>query len=168
MAEPARRLSASVIVVSDEVAGGTDADRGGPVAVELLQRHGIAAARSAVSDDPRQIGAAISSAIDNGARVVLACGGTGIGPHDHTSDVVRDLISIEIPGIAEEIRRQGSSHTRLALISREVAGAVQRPDGPPALVLAVPGSRGDIRDALEVVGPMLGYIVDQLDGAGHA
>lgn len=35
------------------------------------------------------------------------------------------------------------------------------------LLLAVPGSRGGIRDALGVAGPLLGYIIDQLDDAGH-
>lgn len=42
------------------------------------------------------------------------------------------------------------------------------PDHPPVLLLAVPGSRGGVRDALGVVGEQLGYIIEQLDGAGHA
>ena len=167
MADTARRLSASVIVVSDEVVEGLDDDRGGPVAVDLLQRRGLATERRVVPDDPAQVRDAITAAIDGGVRVVLACGGTGIGPRDHTSEVVRELVSFEIPGIAEEIRRQGSGHTRLALLSREVAGAVLRPDAPPALVLAVPGSRGGIRDAIGVVGELIDEIIDQLDGAGH-
>jgi molybdenum cofactor synthesis domain-containing protein len=160
-------LRAAVIVVSDEVAGGADDDRGGPVAIELLQRRGLATERRVVPDDPAQVRDAIAAAIDGGARVVLACGGTGIGPRDHTSAVVRELIGFEIPGIAEEIRRRGSGHTRLALLSREVAGAVLRPDAPSVLLLAIPGSRGGIRDAIGVVGDLIDEIIDQLDGAGH-
>lgn len=163
----ATAVHAAVIVVSDEVAEGRDSDRGGPVAVEELARYGVPATHSVVPDDPGQLREAILGALDAGARVVVACGGTGIGPRDHTSDVVRGLIGFEIPGIAEEIRRRGSSHTRLALVSREVAGAVLRPGRPPALVLAVPGSRGGVRDAIGVVGELIGYILDQLDGAGH-
>ncbi len=34
-------------------------------------------------------------------------------------------------------------------------------------VLTAPGSRGGVRDAIEVIGPLLGHIVAQLDGAGH-
>lgn len=161
------RLSAAVLVVSDEVASGADADRGGPVAVGLLSELGIAAAKTTVPDDPARIRTAITEAIGAGARVVLACGGTGIGPNDHTTDVVAGLLTFEMPGIAEEIRRQGYGHTPVALVSREIAGVVCCEQGPPVLLLAVPGSRGGIRDALGVVGPMLGYIVDQLDGAGH-
>ena len=161
------RLSAAVLVVSDEVVSGADADRGGPVAVGLLDDLGVAATKAAVPDDPARIRTAIAEAIAAGARVVLACGGTGIGPNDHTADVVAALLSYEMPGIAEEIRRQGYGHTPVALVSREIAGVVRPEQGPPVLLLAVPGSRGGIRDALGVVGPMLGYIIDQLDGAGH-
>lgn len=160
-------LSVAVLVVSDEVASGADTDRGGPVAVGLLHDLGLGAKAIAVPDDPARIRAAITEAIRAGERVVLACGGTGIGPHDHTADVVRELLTFEMPGIAEEIRRRGNGHTPIALVSREIAGVVRPEQGPSVLLLAVPGSRGGIRDALGVVGPMLGYIVDQLDGAGH-
>ncbi|MFT4294407.1 MAG: molybdopterin-binding protein [Micropruina sp.] len=161
-------LRAAVIVVSSEVASGRDRDRGGPVAVELLRGLGIDTELDIVADDPDAIRTAIDRAAGGGVRVVFCCGGTGIGPHDHTSAVVADLIAFELPGVAEEIRRVGLSHTRQALISREVIGVLGRPDAPPVLLLAIPGSRGGIRDAIGVVGDLLGYIVDQLDGAGHA
>lgn len=161
-------LSATVITVSDEVAGGVDADRGGPVAVGLLTELGCQVGSAVVPDDPSAIVAAVRDAIAGGARVVLACGGSGIGPRDLTPQTVRGMLAFEIPGIAEEIRRRGLAHTPQALVSREVAGVVTGADHPPALVLAIPGSRGGIRDALAVVGDQLAYIVDQLDGAGHA
>jgi Probable molybdopterin binding domain len=84
---------------------------------------------------------ALQAAIASGARIVMTCGGTGIGPRDRTSDVVARHLAFEIPGIAEEFRRRGLEHSAPALVSREIAG---------------------------VVGPMLGYIVEQLDGNGHA
>jgi molybdopterin biosynthesis enzyme MoaB len=49
-----------------------------------------------------------------------------------------------------------------------VAGAIVRPGRPAVFVLAAPGSRGGVRDALGVVGESLRYIIEQLDGAGHA
>jgi len=160
-------VRASVLVVSDEVAAGADPDRGGPVAVQLLAEFGVPASRTVVSDDAAGLRATINSAMDDGVRMVIACGGTGIGPRDRTSDVVRSLIDFELPGIAEEIRRRGSAHTRLALVSREVAGVVLRDGSPSVLLLAVPGSRGGIRDAIGVIGELIGYIIEQLDGAGH-
>ncbi|HSN11933.1 MAG TPA: MogA/MoaB family molybdenum cofactor biosynthesis protein, partial [Propionibacteriaceae bacterium] len=71
------------------------------------------------------------------------------------------------PGIAEEIRRRGLAHSAPSLVSRGVAGVIRADGRPAAFVLCAPGSRGGVRDALDVVGPLLGYIVAQLDGAGH-
>lgn len=161
-------LLATVITVSDEVAAGLDSDRSGPVAERLLVEAGCAVITRVVPDDQRQLEAAITAAITAGSRVVMTCGGTGIGPRDHTTEVVSRLLSFQMPGIGEEIRRRGIAHAKPALVSREVAGAIVPTSGPPVFVLAAPGSRGGVRDAIDVVGPVLGYIIEQLDGAGHA
>ena len=42
--------------------------------------------------------------------------------------MVAALLSYEMPGIAEEIRRQGYGHTPVALVSREIAGVVRPED----------------------------------------
>ncbi len=161
-------LRARVVTVSDEVASGTDEDRGGLLALDLLTNLGADVTRVVVPDDSARIIAAVLDAVKDGARFVMTCGGTGIGPNDRTSDVVAGLLTYQVPGVAEEIRRRGLRHAAPALVSREVAGVVRREDSPGALVLCAPGSRGGVRDALDVVGPLLDYIVDQLDGAGHA
>ncbi len=161
-------LRATVITVSDEVASHTDDDRGGTLAESLLTEFGVDVARVVVPDDPILLVAAVTSAIAEGSRLVMTCGGTGIGPNDHTSDVIAGLLTFQIPGIAEEIRRRGIAHAAPALVSREIAGAIVPANGPPVLVLCAPGSRGGVRDALEVVGPVLAYAIQQLDGAGHA
>lgn len=161
-------LPARVITISDEVIAGSDEDRGGLLAVDLLAQAGALVDRVVVPDRPESIRQAVEDAIADGVRVVLTCGGTGIGPSDHTAEVMADLLSFEIPGIAEEIRRRGAEQTPLALVSRQVAGAIVRPGRPAVFVLASAGSRGGVRDALAVVGGLLGYVIEQLDGAGHA
>ncbi|HET7725158.1 MAG TPA: cytochrome P450, partial [Propionibacteriaceae bacterium] len=161
-------LRARVITVSDEVAAGLDEDRGGLLAERLLAELGADTRRVVVGDDAGQIASAVVTAVSEGARVVVTCGGTGIGPSDRTSDVVSGLLTYEIPGIAEEIRRRGLAHSAPSLVSRGIAGVIRRDGSPATFVLCAPGSRGGVRDALGVVGPLLGYIVEQLDGAGHA
>lgn len=155
-----------VLTVSDEVASGADTDRGGLLAVELLAEHGLIAHREVVGDAVPAIEAAIQAAVARGVRVVLASGGTGIGPRDLTSGVVARLIGVELPGIGEEIRRRGAAHTPRALISREIAGLILT-EGAPVLLAAIPGSRGGVRDALAVIGALIPYLLDQADGAGH-
>lgn len=158
-------LRATVITVSDEIASGADANRAGPVAIDLLAQHDVAAELVVVRDDRAAIEAAIRAAIGDGSRVVITSGGTGIGPGDVTVDAVLPLLSYQVPGICEEIRRRGAAHVASALVSREIAGVVL--GDPSTFVLTAPGSRGGVRDALDVVGPLLVHIVGQLDGAGH-
>lgn len=161
-----RQIRATVVTVSDEIHSGKDANRAGPLALDLLAAYGVRAELVVVPDDLEQIRSAVATAISSGARMVLTCGGTGIGPGDVTVDAVTPLLAYQVPGISEEIRRRGVIHVASALVSREVAGVVL--DAPaPVFVITAPGSRGGVRDAIDVVGPLLAYIVDQLDGAGH-
>jgi len=158
-------ILATVITVSDEIHAGLDGNRAGLLAVELLGRHGIHTELVVVPDDIDQIRAAVEAARAAGSRLVMTSGGTGIGPSDVTVDAVAPLLTYQVPGIGEEIRRRGMVVVASALVSREIAGVIL--GRPSVFVLTAPGSRGGVRDAIEVIGPLLGHIVAQLDGAGH-
>ena len=158
-------LTATVVTVSDEIASGRDVNRAGRVAITELAGHGIEADLVVVPDDPEAIRAAVRGAIERGSRLVITSGGTGIGPSDVTVDAVAPLLSYQVPGICEEIRRRGAEHAPVALVSREVAGVIV--GTPSTFVLTAPGSRGGVRDAVAVLGPLAAHIVRQLDGAGH-
>lgn len=158
-------LLATVITVSDEVASGRDENRAGPIAVAELEIQGVQADLVVVADEVDAIRATITAAVRAGSRIVITSGGTGIGPTDRTVDAVAPLLSYQLPGICEEIRRRGAEHVASALVSREVAGVIV--GAPSTFVLTAPGSRGGVRDAIGVVGPLLDHIVAQLDGAGH-
>ncbi|HAQ60082.1 MAG TPA: molybdenum cofactor biosynthesis protein [Microbacterium sp.] len=161
-------LRATVIRVSDELVGHLDDDRAGTLAESLLTDLGVEVSRVAVPDDAGLLVAAVTSAIAHGSRLVMTCGGTGIGAKDRTSDVVSGLLTFQIPGIAEEIRRRGIAHAAPALISREIAGViVSATDTPAVFVLCAPGTRGGVKDTLDVIGPVLPYVFQQLDAAEH-
>ena len=105
---------------------------------------------------------AIRDALEAGARFVLILGGSGFGVGNYAPEVVRSLIEVEIPGIAEQIRAHGLTNTPLSGLSREVVGVTAR-DSSGALIISSPGSRGGALDTLEVVTPLLGAIFHQLD-----
>lgn len=157
-------LNAVVIVVSDEVVREERDDRAGPVAVEALAQHQVSADVTVVGDEAADIAEAVTSALALGHRIVITCGGTGVGPRDVTADTVASLLTYELPGLAEEIRRRGTSSTAISLLSRVVAGVSVDVTRPPAFVMAAPGSRGGVKDAIAVVGPLLRYLMRQLDG----
>lgn len=157
-------LTAAVIVVSEEVVRGEDSDRVSAVALAALAEYGVQASSGVVGDDPAAIVSAVLDALEAGCRLIITCGGTGVGPTDVTPQSIRPLLAFELPGIAEEIRRRGLAKTPVSLLSREVAGVVIAESLRPALLVAAPGSRGGVRDAVAVLGPLLPELARHLDG----
>ncbi|MFV0405584.1 MAG: molybdenum cofactor biosynthesis protein B [Propioniciclava sp.] len=157
-------IPATVIVVSDDIVQNLREDRAGLVAREVLATHRARADYQIVGDDVAAITSGVQDALAAGSRLIVTVGGTGVGPTDVTVEAVAPLLSYQLPGIAEEIRRRGMETTSLSLVSRGIAGVIRSESGKPAVVLAAPGSRGGVRDAVSVVGPLLPYLVKQLDG----
>ena len=157
------RLPAAVVVASNRAAAGVYEDTTGPLIVAALREWGFEVDGPVVVPDGPPVAAAISAAVSAGARLVLTTGGTGLTPTDRTPEVTRPLLEREVPGIAEAIRAYGVANgVPSAVLSRGVAGVVGS-----ALVINLPGSRGGVRDALTVLGPIAVHAVEQIVGSDH-
>ncbi|MCD4527359.1 molybdenum cofactor biosynthesis protein B [Nocardioides sp. cx-173] len=156
-------LPAAVVVASNRAAAGVYEDTTGPLIVDFLESLGFAVGDPAVVPDGDPVGAAIAAAVDAGARVVLTTGGTGLTPTDRTPEATRPLLDREVPGIAEAIRSAGvAAGVPTAVLSRGLAGIAGS-----ALVVNLPGSRGGVKDGLEVLRPILRHAVEQVVGSDH-
>jgi molybdenum cofactor synthesis domain-containing protein len=155
--------SGGVVVASNRAAAGVYEDTTGPLLVAFLRELGVAVGEPAVVPDGEPVGAAIASLVAAGARVVLTTGGTGLTPTDRTPEATRPLLDREVPGIAEAIRAAGvAKGVPSAMLSRGLAGVVGT-----CLVINLPGSRGGVKDAIEVLRPVLEHALEQVLGSDH-
>ena len=151
-------IPARVITVSDRCSAGVAEDLSGPLAARLLADHDIEASVEIVPDEVDAIRAAITAAVEDGARFVFTTGGTGLA--------TEPLLVTRIDGLADAIRRRGEEKVASAALSRGLVGVTARsPEG--ALVVNAPGSRGGVTDAVTVIGPLVAHIIDQLAGGDH-
>jgi molybdenum cofactor synthesis domain-containing protein len=156
-------LPAGVVVASNRAAAGVYDDTTGPLIVTALRDLGFVVDEPVVVPDGDPVREAISAAVSAGARLVLTTGGTGLTPTDRTPEATRALLEREVPGIAEAIRAHGlAKGVPTAMLSRGLAGVVGS-----CLVVNLPGSRGGVKDGLEVLAPVLVHAVEQVVGSDH-
>lgn len=156
-------ISAAVITVSDRSSKGERPDTSGPIAVAALREAGYECADPVIiPDGAENVQAELRRQRAAGARVIVTTGGTGVSPRDRTPEGTVPLLDYEIPGIAEELRRQGRESTPMSMVSRGRAGVAGE-----ALIVNLPGSRGAVRDGMPVILSVARHVVEQISGGDH-
>ena len=143
-------ISTAIVVVSDRASTGERADETADALRPVLARAGFAVDAVHVVPDDRASLAALLATCATQHALVLTTGGTGIAPRDVTPEATRDVIECEVPGLAEEMRRQSVQKTIHAVGSRALAGVRGR-----SLIVNLPGRP---KGALEC----FGFIADAL------
>lgn len=134
------QYKALIITLSDRAYRGEYQDLSGPAIKERLSeffdlhKWDCAISTVLIPDDAGILQEKIMEARGN-ADFIFTTGGTGIGPRDITVDVVRPLLSREIPGIMEFIRIKYGAEKPNALLSRGIAGITGK-----SLIYTLPGS----------------------------
>ena len=148
-----------VLTSSDTGAAGKRVDTSGDAVVEMMDGAGHELAeRVMLPDDFDALSSKIIDWCDsNDVDLVLTTGGTGLSSRDVMPEVTRQLVDMEIPGMAEAMRNESLKATTMAMISRAVAGA-----RGSTLVINLPGSTGGVRDNLGVVLPVIEHAVEVL------
>ena len=159
--------SALVIVVSDAVHQGRREDETGKAYVDGLRKRGWKAEGPLVlPNDMEKLTRALLDATCQPQLVVVA-GGTGPSPRDVSVDVVRSLSWRSFPGFGEEFRRRSSEEVGARGLGSR-AGLFQV---GKAVVAVLPGSRGAVELAVELLDAMVPHILEEFlrpAGQSHA
>jgi cyclic pyranopterin monophosphate synthase len=159
----ARPVSAAVVVLSDTVASGRKPDTAGRAVERALAAAGFAPiGYEVLPDEPAQLAARLRALAADGCGFVATVGGTGLGPRDRTVEVVRELLTTEVPGLMEAARSFGQARTPFAMLSRGVAGFAGN-----TLIATFPGSRRGAEETLAALQPGLIHLLDVFAGARH-
>jgi molybdenum cofactor biosynthesis protein B len=149
----------AVLTVSDTRTSDTDSS-GDAIAALLTEAGHAVAARKLVRDEPSQISGALDDFLaQDGVRVVITTGGTGISRRDSTFEVVDALLEKRLDGFGELFRML--SYTEIgpaAMLSRACAGTCRG-----RVLIALPGSEAAVRLALQkLLLPELGHLVREV------
>jgi molybdopterin adenylyltransferase len=141
------QIQVGIITISDRASAGDYQDLGGPALKEAAQKAGWqVVAEAIVTDDANRIQDTIRSFSKQGCGLILATGGTGIGPRDVTPEAIRAIMRVELPGFGEVMRAESMKITPNSILSRSLAAIV---DG--SLVIALPGKPSGAVECLSFV-----------------
>jgi len=151
-----RILRVSVITVSDRVSRGEYEDKSGPALKDQIQKffsengRNIEVENIIVPDEEIALKGIILQSITKVADIIFTTGGTGIGERDITPETVKPLLNKEITGIMEMIRVKYGMQFPNALISRCVAGTIDK-----TLVYTLPGNPKAIKEYTDEIFPTI-------------
>jgi len=152
----------AVIVLSDRAHSGERADGCLPVVREALAGMPLTIDDERIlPDDAAALQAALIELCEDGPRLVLTSGGTGLTPRDRTPQATAAVLDYEVPGIPEAMRAASIGRAPGALLSRAVAGVRNN-----CLIVNLPGSPGGVRDSLAVIAASFPHALAQLAGTG--
>nr|WP_144276340.1 MogA/MoaB family molybdenum cofactor biosynthesis protein [Demequina sp. NBRC 110053] len=158
-------VTCAVITVSDRRAAGAAKDTAGPAISQALEREGAVVVTSIVPDGIRSVREALDAALASGATLAITTGGTGVSPRDVTPEATAPFIAVDLPGVAELLRREGAATTPMAALSRGRAGITASPHR--AIIVNLPGSERAARAGVASLLTLLPHALDQLEGGDH-
>ncbi len=155
-------LRVAILTLSDKSYQGTREDKSGPAIARALEGKAQVLAQEILPDDKEMIQAKLIEYAREKIDVVFTTGGTGFAPRDVTPEATMAVIDREAPGIAEAIRAASLRVTPKAMLSRGVAGILDR-----TLIINFPGSPKAALECLEVFLPAMDHAVETLRGDAY-
>jgi len=158
----------AVITLSTRASSGEYKDKSGPRIAELISdffhKHKMnqELEQIIIPDNKKILRNNINHFLKKDFDLIITTGGTGISPLDITVDTVKKMCTIIIPGIMDNIRIKYSTSNPNSLLSRSIAGAVNR-----TLIFTLPGSVRASEEYLNEIFIILEHAILMINGLGH-
>jgi molybdopterin adenylyltransferase len=153
------------LTISDRASRGEYEDKSGPAIEDWLRGVIVSPCRitrEIVPDGLDSVRDALIRLCDrDGVDLILTTGGTGPAPRDLTPEAMQAVMTKELPGFGELMRKVSLEEVPTAILSRQTAGIRGK-----TLIVNVPGRPASIRTCLGAVFPAIPYCLD-LIGAGR-
>lgn len=152
-------IRAAILTVSDTGFLGMRKDVSGPALAARAAELGWQVTITALlPDEPDQIAAKLIE-LCGVVNLILVTGGTGIAARDSTPEAARRVLERELTGFGELMRAEGMKKTRLAALSRSLAGTRGK-----TLIVCVPGSPKGAVESLDAIADLIPHAVQLLAG----
>jgi len=152
---------AAIFTIGDEYAAGSARDEAGDALIGILTKMGwIITIRAALPDDEEQIASHIIQTVDAGnVDVVFTLDGVGLDPKDRAAEALYKVCERWLTGLPEIIRFKLYEKIPAIALYRGLAGIRGK-----TLMVNLPGTPVSVREAMDVLKPILRSTVEQLKG----
>jgi len=149
----------AILTISDRSSRGEREDTSGPALVAETQKLGWEVVYTGIVPDDLESIKSILVQWSSGRQVdlILTTGGTGFAPRDVTPEATLAVIQRHAPGLAEAMRYESLKITPHAMLSRAVAGILDR-----TLIVNFPGSPRAALENLAVIAPVIPHAIELL------
>ncbi|MEP7258507.1 MAG: bifunctional molybdenum cofactor biosynthesis protein MoaC/MoaB [Flavitalea sp.] len=157
-------LTCAVIVCSDSISKGLKEDESGKTIIKKLSAYQVdVALYEVIPDDIGIIREKARQLSDEGYKLIIFTGGTGLSPRDVTPEALAPLIDRPVPGIMETARNYGQQRMPHAMLSRGIAGFIKN-----TFALTLPGSTKGAAETIDALFPQILHVFEVQTGERHA
>jgi len=160
---PNKKFNIGYIIISDRASKGEYKDESGPALEDFfanLYDHNSydLKERIVIPDEKDQIEKMLIDLVDNKKLdLIFTSGGTGLTKRDVTPEVTLNILDKEATGISNYIMTESLKITKMACLSRAVAGIRKN-----TLIINLPGSPKAVKENLNILHPILKHALNQI------
>lgn len=153
-------VKAALLRISDAVADGTRDDNSTGVVEKILNNYQVQVCnKKTIRADKKTMTEEISALADSDQyHFLFTLGATGLTKNDIILETTRELLSYEIPGIAEGMREFGRNRTPFANFSRTTAGVRNN-----TIIINLPGSSRGASESVHALFPGLKHALRMMN-----